>query len=62
VTRRDPLLVTGIVILLLFLLLISVLARMFLFLRLVSLLLLLGVLVFGGIAGYRYYMKDQTQR
>lgn len=57
--RRDPLVVTGVIVLLLFLLLISVLARMFIFLRFISLLLLLGLLVFGGIAGYRYYLKDQ---
>ena len=58
-SRRDPLVVTGVIILLLFLLLISVLARMFIFLRFISLLLLLGLIVFGGIAGYRYYLKDQ---
>lgn len=57
--RRDPLVVTGVIVLLLFLLLISVLARMFVFLRFISFLLLLGLLVFGGIVGYRYYLKDQ---
>jgi hypothetical protein len=56
--RRDPLIVTGVVILLLFLLLVSVLGRMFLFLRFISLLLLVGVLVFAGIVGYRFYYKD----
>ncbi|HLQ31516.1 MAG TPA: hypothetical protein VK457_02415 [Chloroflexota bacterium] len=56
--RRDPLIVTGVVILLLFLLLVSVLGRMFLFLRFISLLLLVGVLVFAGIVGYRFYSKD----
>jgi hypothetical protein len=55
--RRDPLFVTGIAILLLFLLMISVLGRMFLFLRFVSTLLIVAVLVFAGIVGYRYYVK-----
>jgi len=59
--RRDPLLVTGVVVLLLFLLLVSVLGRMFLFLRLVSTLLLVGLLVLGAIIGYRfYYNKDES--
>ncbi len=60
--KRDPVLVTGAVILLLFLLLISVLGRMFLFLRFISSLLLLGLLVLGGLIGYRfYYNKDQRR-
>ena len=59
--RRDPLLVTGVVVLLLFLLLVSVLGRMFLFLRLISTLLLVGLLVLGAIIGYRfYYNKDES--
>lgn len=58
--RRDPLLVTGVIVLLLFLLLISVLGRMFVFLRLISTLLLVGLLVLGAIIGYRvYYNKDE---
>ena len=58
--RRDPVLVTGVIILLLFVLLVSVLGRMFLFLRFVSTLLLLGLLVLGGLIGYRlYYKKDE---
>ncbi|HVA24869.1 MAG TPA: hypothetical protein VMW62_10800 [Chloroflexota bacterium] len=57
--RRDPLLVTGVIVLLLFVLLVSVLGRMFLFLRLISTLLLLGLLALGAIIGYRfYYNKD----
>lgn len=55
--RRDPLFVAGVIVLLLFLLLVSVLGRMFLFLRFVSMLLLLSSLVFIGIAGYRYYYR-----
>ncbi len=58
--RKDPLIVTAVVILLLFLLLVSVLGRMFLFLRFVSTLLLVAVLVLAGIAGYRFYLKDQS--
>ena len=58
-SRKDPLVITGVIVLLLFLLLISVLARMFLFLRFLSFLLILGLLVFGGIAGYRYYLKGE---
>ena len=59
--RRDPLLVTGVVVLLLFLLLVSVLGRMFLFLRLISTLLLVGLLVLAAIIGYRlYYNKDES--
>lgn len=58
--RRDPVLVTGVIILLLFVLLVSVLGRMFLFLRFISTLLLLGLLVLGGLIGYRfYYNKDE---
>ena len=59
--RRDPLLVTSVVVLLLLLLLVSVLGRMFLFLRLISTLLLVGLLVLGAIIGYRfYYNKDES--
>jgi len=57
-SRRDPLIVTAVVVLLLFLLMISVLGRMFIFLRFISTLLLLGVVVFAGILGYRHYLKD----
>lgn len=58
--RRDPLLVTGVIVLLLFLLLVSVLGRMFLFLRLISTLLLVGLVVLGALIGYRlYYGKDE---
>jgi energy-coupling factor transporter transmembrane protein EcfT len=57
VSRRDPLLVTGVVILLLFLMLVAVLGRMFLFLRFISLLLLVAILIFAGIVGYRFYYK-----
>ena len=58
--RRDPVLVAGAIVVLLFLLLVSVLGRMFLFLRFVSTLLLLGLLVLGGLIGYRfYYHKDE---
>jgi hypothetical protein len=56
--RRDPLIVTGFIILALFLLLVAVLGRMFLFLRFISLALLVAVLVFAGIAGYRFYSRD----
>jgi hypothetical protein len=56
--RRDPLIVTGVFMLLLFLLMISVLGRMFVFLRFVSTLLIVTVLIFVGIIGYRYYYKD----
>ena len=56
--RRDPLMVTGVIILLLFLLMVSVLGRMFVFLRFISVLLLLAVAVFAGIAGYRYYSRN----
>jgi hypothetical protein len=37
---------------------ISVLGRMFVFLRFVSTLLIVTVLIFVGIIGYRYYYKD----
>ena len=56
--RRDPLLVSGAVVVLLFVLMVSVLGRMFLFLRLISTLLLLALLVLGAIIGYRFYVKD----
>ena len=56
--RRDPLVVAGIVVLLLFLLLVSVLGRMLLFLRFISTLLLLGLLVLAAIVGYRVYYRD----
>ena len=56
--RRDPLIVTGVAILLLFLLMISVLGRMFVFLRFISLMLIVAVLIFAGIIGYRYYYRD----
>lgn len=57
--RRDPVLVAGVIVLLLFLLLVSVLGRMFLFLRFISTLLLIGLLVLGALIGYRfYYNKD----
>lgn len=58
--RRDPLLVTGGIIVLLFLLMVSVLGRMFVFLRFISLLLLVAIVVFAGIIGYRYYSKDSS--
>jgi hypothetical protein len=58
--RRDPLVVTGVVILLLFLLMVSVLGRMFLFLRFISLMLLVAVVVFAGIVGYRFYYRDRS--
>ncbi len=58
--RRDPLLVTGVVILLLFLLMVSVLGRMFLFLRFISFLLLISAVVFAGIVGYRFYYRDRS--
>jgi hypothetical protein len=61
VDRRDPLLVTGAIVALLFLFLVSMLGRMFLFLRLISTLLLIGLLVLGAIIGYRfYYNKDES--
>ena len=56
--RRDPLFVTGVILLMLFLLMISVLGRMFLFLRFVSTLVVVVALIFAGIIGYRYYSKD----
>ena len=57
-SRRDPLVVAGVIILLLFVLLLSVLGRMLVFLRFISTLLLLAGLVFAGIIGYRLYYKD----
>ena len=60
--RRDPLLVSGVVVLLVFVLMISVLSRMFIFLRFVTGLLLLALLVFGGIAGYRLYLQRDDSR
>lgn len=51
-------LVTGVIILMLFLLLLSVLGRMFIFLRFISGLLLLAGLVFAALVGYRMYYKD----
>ena len=58
--RRDPLLVTGVIVVLLFVLLVSVLGRMLLFLRFISTLLLVGLLVLGAIVGWRfYYNKDE---
>jgi len=57
--RRDPLVVTGAAILVLFLLMISVLGRMFVFLRAVSLLLLVAVAIFAALAGARYYLRDR---
>jgi len=60
--RRDPLFVSGLVVLLLLVLMVSVLGRMFVFLRFVSSLLLLSLLVFAAIAGYRFYVqRDQTR-
>lgn len=59
--RRDPLVVTGLVILLLFLLMISVLGRMFIFLRFVSTLLVVALLLFAAIAGVRLYLRDQSR-
>ena len=58
--RRDPLVVTGVLVLLLFLLLVSVLGRMLLFLRFVSVLLLFALLALGAVVAYRvYYGKDE---
>ena len=57
--RRDPLVVMGFVVVALLLLMMSVLGRMFLFLRFVSVLLLVGLLVLGLIIGYRFYYKRQ---
>lgn len=57
--RRDPLVITGAFVLLLLLLMISVLGRMVLFLRFVSGLLVLSVLLFAGIAGLRLYLRNQ---
>lgn len=57
-SRRDPLVVTGVVIVGLVLLMISVLGRMFVFLRFVSVLLFLGIAVFAAIIGYRFYSRD----
>ncbi|MDE3074406.1 MAG: hypothetical protein KGJ86_03170 [Chloroflexota bacterium] len=58
-SRRDPLVVSALVVVLLFLLLISVLGRMFVFLRFISFLLLLAVLVFAGLAAFRFYFKTR---
>ena len=60
-SRRDPLFVTGAVIALLFLLLVSVLGRMFVFLRVITTLLLLAVILFAVIAGARVYFRDQSR-
>ena len=58
--RRDPLVVSGVLVLLLFLLLVSVLGRMLLFLRFVSVLLLFALLALGAVVAYRvYYSKDE---
>jgi hypothetical protein len=60
--RRDPLLVTGGLVLLLFLLMLSVLGRMFIFLRLITTLLLVGLLAMGAIIAYRfYYNRDERE-
>mgnify|MGYP001409920546 FL=1 len=60
VNRRDPLFVTGAIIALLFLLLVSVLGRMFVFLRVITTLLLLAVVLFAVIAGARVYFRGQS--
>ncbi|HLY66939.1 MAG TPA: hypothetical protein VKU60_15495 [Chloroflexota bacterium] len=60
-SRRDPLLVAGVVVLLLLLLLVSVLGRMFVFLRFVSTLLLVAVAVFAIIAGYRLHSRGEPR-
>ncbi|MBV8086215.1 MAG: hypothetical protein JO247_15520 [Chloroflexi bacterium] len=60
--RRDPLLVSGLVVLLLFVFMLSVLGRMLVFLRVVSGLLLVALLIFGGIAGYRFYLQRDNSR
>ncbi len=57
-SRRDPLVITGIIVVLLVLLLISVLGRMFLFLRFISGLLVLAIVLFACIAGARLYLRS----
>jgi len=56
--KRDPLVVSGVVVVSLLLLLLSVLGRMFVFLRFISIALLLGVLVFAALLGARLYVRD----
>ena len=59
--RRDPLFSLGLLIALLFGLMVLVLARMVVFLRFVSTLLLLCVLVFAAVVCFRVYVKDRLR-
>lgn len=59
--RRDPLFTLGILIVLLLGFMVSVLARMFVFLRFVSALLLLCVLVFAAVICFRVYVRDRLR-
>ncbi|HEU0167935.1 MAG TPA: hypothetical protein VFS62_09180 [Chloroflexota bacterium] len=59
--KRDPLVVSGAAVLVLFLLMLSVLGRMFVFLRVISVLLLLAVLVFAALLGARVYLRDERR-
>ena len=56
--RRDPLFISGLIVILLLILTVSVIGRMFVFVRLMSTLLLLATLVFSGIVAFRVY-KDR---
>ena len=57
--RRDPLVVSGLVVLLILLLMLSVIGRMVVFMRFMSALLVLATLVFGGIVAFRVYFKGK---
>ena len=59
--KRDPLVVSGAAVLILFLLMLSVLGRMFVFLRFISVLLLVAVTVFAALLGARFYLRDDRR-
>ena len=52
---------SGVIVLLLFLLMVSVLGRMFIFLRFITLLLLIALVVFGAIVGIRLYFRNDER-
>ncbi len=57
--RRDPLFISGLVVVLLFVLMLSVTFRALLFMRFMSMLLLVATLIFAGIIAFRVYFKGK---
>ena len=57
-SRRDPLVISGTIVLLLFLFFVSALSRLVFFLRFFSVLLFLAVLSFAAIAAVGFYFKE----